>query len=198
MTQKNEKETPAKQPGGGTYMERIRRCADLLLQYNACPDGETELRDDILTRLLGARGTRLRIKSPFCANFGDNIRLGENCFINMNCTFLDDAVITIGDYAMLAPDVKIYTAFHPLSAGERWSEKRLIDGFEYPITYTAPVTIGDRAWIGGGVIIMPGVTIGCGSVVGAGSVVTKDIPAGVIACGHPCRVVREIPEFHKY
>ncbi|WP_336619495.1 DapH/DapD/GlmU-related protein [Microbacterium barkeri] len=55
-----------------------------------------------------------------------------------------------------------------------------------------PVTIGSRVWLGGPVTITPGVTIGDDAIVGAGSVVPRDIPAGVVAVGNPCRPVREI------
>ena len=43
-------------------------------------------------------------------------------------------------------------------------------------------------------MVLPGVSFGSDTVIGAGSVVTKDIPAGVIAAGNPCRVIREITE----
>lgn len=56
----------------------------------------------------------------------------------------------------------------------------------------APVTIGRNVLIGTRCIVLKGVTIGDDSVIGAGSVVTRDIPAGVIAAGNPCRVVRSI------
>ena len=55
-------------------------------------------------------------------------------------------------------------------------------------------TIGDNVWIGGNCVVMQGVTIGDGTVIGAGSVVTRDIPAGVIAFGNPCRVIRPVTE----
>ena len=109
----------------------------------------------------------------------------------MNCTSLDDNEIRIGDNALIAPNVQIYTAFHPTNAFDRFGEPKEDGSFEFCKTQTAPVIIGDNVWIGGGVIIMPGVTIGNNVVIGAGSVVTKDVPDDVIAYGNPCRVVRE-------
>ncbi len=88
----------------------------------------------------------------------------------------------IGDNVFIAPDCGIYTAGHPLDVGDRNK------GLEYAF----PVKIGNNVWIGGHVSIMPGVTIGDGSVIAGGSVVAKDIPAGVLAAGNPCRVIREI------
>lgn len=109
----------------------------------------------------------------------------------MNCTFLDDNIIHIGDNALIAPNVQIYTAFHPTNAIDRFGEPKEDGSFEFCKTITAPVFIGDNVWIGGGTIIMPGVTIGNNVVIGAGSIVTKDVPDNVIAYGNPCRIVRE-------
>lgn len=109
----------------------------------------------------------------------------------MNCTFLDDNKIIIGDNALIAPNVQIYTAFHPTNAKDRFGETKADGSFEFYKTITAPVIIGNNVWIGGGVIIMPGITIGDNVVIGAGSVVTKDILSNKIAYGNPCRVVRD-------
>ena len=109
----------------------------------------------------------------------------------MNCTFLDDNVIRIGDNALIVPNVQIYTAFHPSNAIERFGEPKEDGSFEFCKTQTAPAIIGNNVWIGGGVIILPGVTIGDNVVIGAGSVVTRDIPSNKIAYGSPCKVVRD-------
>ena len=52
-------------------------------------------------------------------------------------------------------------------------------------------------WIGANAVICGGVTIGKGSIIGAGSVVTRDIPAGVVAAGTPCRPLRPVTEANK-
>ena len=103
---------------------------------------------------------------------------------NLPPTVLDVGRVTIGDRVLIAPNVSIYTAGHPVHPQSRRS------GYEYGID----VSIGDDVWIGGSVTILPGVHIGSGSVIGGGSVVTKDIPANVIAAGNPCRVLRPITE----
>jgi maltose O-acetyltransferase len=75
----------------------------------------------------------------------------------------------------------LLTATHPVDAATRrarWESAQ-------------PITIEDGAWLGGGVIVCPGVTIGSDAVIGAGSVVTRNIPAGVVAVGNPCRVIRD-------
>lgn len=124
------------------------------------------------------------IVPPFYCDYGNHISVGNNVFINYNCTLLDVGKITIGDNCMLAPNVAIYTAGHPLHPDSRNS------GYEYGMD----VTIGNHVWIGGSVVITPGVRIGDCCVIGAGSVVTKDIPAWSLAAGNPCRVIRTITE----
>ena len=119
-------------------------------------------------------------------DYGCNISIGDNSFINMNCTLLDTNKIIIGVRTLLAPDVKIYTATHPKCGSERYIKQ----GGKWVLTTLAkPVKIGDDVWIGGGTIILPGVTIGNNTIIGAGSVVTKDIPDNVIAVGNPCRII---------
>lgn len=166
------------------------KAKDLVRQYNALESADSEGKGAVLEQLLGGCGRNLWITPPFYADYGNNIYFGNNCEVNMNCTFLDDNKIVIGDNALIAPNVQIYTAFHPTNARERFGEPKPDGSFAFCKTRTAPVIIGNNVWIGGGVIILPGVTIGDNVVIGAGSVVTKDIPDNVIAYGNPCKVVR--------
>lgn len=122
------------------------------------------------------------IEPPFYFCYGRHIILGEGTYVNFNCNFVDDGMITVGKNVLFGPAVTIATVGHPLRPDMR----------EY--MYTDPVTICDNVWIGENVTICPGVTIGENSVIGAGSVVVKDIPANVVAVGNPCRVLREIGE----
>jgi acetyltransferase-like isoleucine patch superfamily enzyme/ubiquinone/menaquinone biosynthesis C-methylase UbiE len=59
---------------------------------------------------------------------------------------------------------------------------------------TAPVKIGNKAWIGFNTIIMKGITIGEGAVIGAGSVVTKDVPPYTVVAGNPAKIIKQIPD----
>lgn len=124
------------------------------------------------------------INPPFYCDYGNHIQVGKNFFANYNCTILDVSRVTFGDNCMLAPNVAIYSAGHPVHPDSRNS------AYEYGID----VTIGDNVWIGGNAVICPGVTIGSNCVIGAGSVVTRDIPDWSIAAGNPCRVIRKITE----
>ncbi len=133
---------------------------------------------------LFAKAENVFVNPPFYCDYGWNIEIGKDVFINYNCTILDVAKVKIGDRCQIAPNVSIYTAGHPVHPDTRNT------GYEYGIE----VTIGDNAWIGGNTVICPGVSIGANTVIGAGSVVTRDIPEWVIAAGNPCRVIRAITE----
>ena len=172
-------------------LSRWHKAKDLVRAYNLVDSEDCEEKDRILGELLGGRGENLWITAPFFVDYGNNIYFGNHCEVNMNCTFLDDNVIQIGDHVLIAPNVQIYTAFHPTNALDRFGEPKADGSFEFCKTQTAPVRIGNDVWIGGGAIILPGVTIGNNVVIGAGSVVTRDVPDHTVACGNPCRVMRE-------
>ena len=164
---------------------------NLMQKYNQTDYSDRTEQMRILDGLLGARGDNTQITAPFYIDYGKFIFLGNNCEINMNCVFLDCNKITIGDNALIAPGVHIYTVFHPIQAEERFHIHNS-GGFPFAVSRTAPVSIGNNVWIGGGSIIMPGVTIGDNVTIGAGSVVTKSLPDNVLAYGNPCRVIRTI------
>ena len=166
---------------------RWHKVKQLQREYATTDTTDQEKLDAILNELLGSHGKNVWITAPFFVDYGENIHLGNNVEINMNCVFLDCNRITIGDNCGIAPGVHIYTVFHPVNPMERLSENSA-----YWNSLTAPVTLGNNVWIGGGSIILPGVTIGDNTTIGAGSVVTKDIPANCLAVGNPCRVVRQL------
>lgn len=155
-----------------------------IYDYNLLPPEEEEKVDILIRSILGKAGKNIHIEQPFHCDYGKNIEVGDNFFVNYNCIILDVGKVTIGDNVMFAPNVSIYTAGHPIHPESRNT------GYEYGIA----ITIGDNVWIGGNVVITPGITIGNNVVIGAGSVVTKDIPDNVIAVGNPCKVIREITE----
>ncbi len=162
------------------------RAKDLMRAYNSLPAGDVEGRNRLLSELFGRFGANARVNQPIYLDYGYNIFLGDNSFINLHCTLLDTAPIVIGASTLIGPDVKIYTAVHAMDGGDRfWWEP---DGTAAIKTQTAPVRIGSFTWIGGGSILLPGVTIGDNVVIGAGSVVTESIPNNAIACGNPCQI----------
>jgi len=171
---------------------------NLLARYNAMPYDSKHERYKMLQKLFGSIGTNVSVGNPFICDYGRNIHIGNNVSINMNCTLVDCNTITIGNNVLIASNVQIYTAGHPIELEERMTPDWNPDSEEYFCrTFALPVTIEDGCWIGGGVIIVPGVTIGKGSVIGAGSVVTKNIPPNSLAVGNPCRVIRELNKDQK-
>ena len=158
--------------------------ADMTYELNRLRPSQVAEREALFRRLFGKTGKLFSIVSPFFCDYGYNIEIGENFFMNMNCVILDGAKVTFGDNVFVAPGCGFYTAGHPLDAERRNA------GLEYAL----PIRIGNNVWIGAQVCVLPGVTIGDNTVIGAGSVVTKDIPSGVLAAGNPCRVIRPITE----
>lgn len=177
--------------GDPELLNQWHKARNLTQDYNLVNSVNLEEKDRILDQLLGGRGKNLWITAPFYVDYGNNIYFGNNCEVNLNCTFLDSNEIRIGDNALIAPNVQIYTAFHPTNAADRFGLPNADGSFSFCKTQSAPVIIGNNVWIGGGAILLPGVTIGDNVVIGAGSVVTKDIPSNSVALGNPCRVVRE-------
>lgn len=173
--------------GDAELLALWHRAKDLARDYNLTNSSDTKRKSELLNELLGKVGNQLWITPPFHVDYGCNIYFGNNCEVNMNCTFLDDNKIIIGDNVLIAPNVQIYTAYHPTHYLDRFTISEN-ETFNFCKTQTAPVIIGKNVWIGGGTIILPGVTIGDNTVIGAGSVVTKDIPADTIAYGTPCKV----------
>jgi maltose O-acetyltransferase len=153
------------------------RAQELLVRYNASAPRDTDGRDALLRELFGAAGDAPTVMPRFSCDYGFNIRVGRNLFVNYDCVFLDVAPIDIGDDVQIAPAVQLYTATHPLDPAERRSG---LEGGR-------PIRIGHNVWIGGGAIVLPGVTVGDDAVIGAGSVVTRDVAAGAVVVGNPAR-----------
>ncbi|WP_446320559.1 sugar O-acetyltransferase [Vibrio vulnificus] len=162
-------------------------CLEILYDFNQTRPSEMEKRTAILRDLLADVGENCYIEPPLRANWGKHTHLGNNVYSNFNLTLVDDTHIYIGNSVMIAPNVTIATAGHPIDPELRRKVAQ----------FNIPVHIKDNVWIGANSVVLPGVTIGENSVIGAGSVVTKDIPANVVAVGNPCRVLRPIGEHDK-
>ena len=159
-------------------------------RLNATPSFDMPERTALLREQLGSFGDSLLL-SPVNWEYGRHIHIGDGVFINFECVFLDGAEVRIGDGTAVAPRVQFLTAGHPVEAGER-IERDEHGRFKRAWCINKPITVGRDCWIGAGAIILGGVSIGDGTTIGAGSVVTRDIPAGVLAAGNPCRVIRTL------
>lgn len=158
--------------------EAIRLCMELNSNYHT-PE---EIRQ-IMGRLTGREvGEGFTLFPPFYTDFGKNIAIGRNVFINSGCHFQDQGGIAIGDGALIGHNVVLATVNHALEP-EKCRRNRY-----------APIRIGENVWIGSNATILPGVTLGDWAVVAAGAVVTKDVPPMTVVGGVPARVLRTIPE----
>ena len=157
-----------------------QRCRSVLQAFNAQQDEDQRL--VLLKQLLGRIGSGSFIQPPFACDYGYNLSIGDNVFLNFNAVILDCASVTIGEGTQMGPGVQILAADHPRDPQVRRSLLEL----------ARPVSIGSNVWIGAAAVVLPGVSVGDDSIIGAGSVVTRDIPSGVVAVGSPCRVVRTL------
>jgi maltose O-acetyltransferase len=142
------------------------RAVSLTDAYNRSLGQPQVEREALLRAILREVGPGAHFEPNFRCEFGFNISIGRSFYANFDCVMLDGGEITIGDHVLLGPRVGIYTANHAIDPAER-----VAGG-----CYARPVTIGNRVWVGGG------------------SVVTRDVPAGVIAAGVPCKVLRAITD----
>lgn len=159
--------------------ERARKLTRL---YNQTLETEYEKRVRLLKELFGSTGNNVYVEPSFRCDYGYNIHVGENFYMNFDCVILDVCEVRIGDNCLVGPGVHIYTATHPLHPHERNS------GLEYGM----PVSIGNNVWIGGRAVINPGVNIGDNVVIASGAVVTKDVPSNVIVGGNPAKIIKHI------
>jgi maltose O-acetyltransferase len=159
------------------------RTLKLQTQYAAAYAQDRERARPILEELLGELGEEAHVRPPLFLDYGSNLYIGARTFVNYNLTALDVTTIRIGADCQIGPNVQLLAATHPLEPEPRRDK---LEG-------TAPITLGDNVWLGGGVIVLPGVSIGENTVVGAGAVVSRDLPANVIATGVPARVTRTLP-----
>ena len=169
-------------PSDSVLVSDRTRAKDLCRQLNSLESSKTDERRKILKELFASCENDVIIEPNFFCDYGYNIRVGKQFYINHNCVILDCAQVIFGDRVFIGPNCGFYTALHPINARERAGE------FEY----AKPIKVGNDVWISGNVVVLAGVTIGDNVVIGAGSVVTKDIPPNVLAFGNPCRVIKSI------
>jgi acetyltransferase-like isoleucine patch superfamily enzyme len=160
------------------FQEAIRIGMELNTQYHT-PE---EIRE-IMSRLTGKTvADDFRLFPPFYTDFGKNITIGKDVFINSGCHFQDQGGIVIGDGCQIGHNVVLATINHALKPSENRKNQY------------APIKLGKHVWVGSNATILAGVTIGDWSVVAAGAVVTKDVPPMTVVGGVPAKVIKEIQE----
>ena len=147
-------------------------------QISTCFDEKQK--NNLIQELFGKADGTTQLNGNFSCDYGYNIEVGKNFYMNFNGVILDCGKVTIGDYVMIGPNVTICTAGHPIDAETRYTYEE----------FAKPVNIGDKVWIGANALILPGITIGDGAVVGGGSVVTKNVPAHCVVAGNPAKIIK--------
>lgn len=165
-------------------LELQKPAKQLCWEFNQAQPNDVDKKSAILAKLFGTYNDTVFVEQTFRCDYGFNIHFHGMALINYNCVMLDTSPINIGAGAFIASGVCLSCAGHSIDPQER------IKG----IITSAPITIQNGVWIGANSTVCAGVTIGKGSIIGAGSVVTKDIPAGVVALGSPCKVLRKVTE----
>ena len=168
-------------------VEKQKVAKRLLKEYEQIDEDDRENQVRVLSELLGTSNPEVFIGHGFRCDYGFNIHFHGMAVLNYNVVMLDTSPIHIGAGSLIAPGVCLACAGHAIDPVQRTAG----------VETSKPITLEDGVWIGANATVCGGVTIGKGSIIGAGSVVTKDIPAGVIAVGNPCRVMREITEEDK-
>jgi len=148
-----------------------------MARYNASLSSLPRERLALLRERLAEVGDGSVVRPPFHCDYGFNIRLGRNVFVNFGCVILDVVEVSIGDLTQIGPGVQILTADHPRDPDLR----------RQGLEFGQRVRVGRNVWIGGAAILLPGVTVGDDSIIGAGSIVTRDVPAGATVLGNPAR-----------
>ena len=160
------------------YIQENRR---LLFDLNHMwHEDETEIADIFAKITAKPVGEGLHLQTPFHTDFGKNITVGNNVFINAGCKFQDQGGIYIGNDVLIGHNVVLATLDHDMDPNKR------------NLLYPAPIHIGNRVWIGSGAVITKGVTIGNGAVIAAGAVVIHDVPENMVAGGVPAKVIRSV------
>ena len=135
----------------------------------------------LFTELIGrAVDPSFRLFPPFYTDFGKNITLGKNVFINADCKFQDQGGIFIDDGALIGHGVVLATLNHDLSPDKRQQ------------LHPGPIHIGKNVWIGANAVVCAGVTVGDNAVVAAGAVVVKDVAPNTVVGGVPARFIKRI------
>ena len=178
-------------------IEARKKAHKLCYEYNNTLEDLETKRREIIKELSPNSSDNCFLQGPIYFDYGFNIKIGEWSYANFNLTILDTCKVTIGDNVMIGPNVSIYTALHAFDKEERRIFFDREKGYYTDREYGKEVVIDSDTWICGNVVICPGVHIGSGCVIGAGSVVTRNIPAGSLAFGNPCKIIRKINESDK-
>ncbi|MDO5330075.1 MAG: sugar O-acetyltransferase [Bacillota bacterium] len=165
-------------------LKERQKAEELCFRFNSLSPTEEGAKRAVLEALIPGYPKSATILSPFIADYGYNVSIGEGSFINHGAYLMDCAPISIGSHVFIGPNLGAYTAIHPLD----------IESRNKGLEKAKPIVIEDDVWIASDVTILPGAKIGHGSVIGAKSLVSGEIPPNVLAYGNPVRVIKPIDQ----
>jgi acetyltransferase-like isoleucine patch superfamily enzyme len=172
---------PLDDPEYPALFEVIKKAMRTTAKLNTLVTGDTKEINKIFSELIGNEvDETFFLIPPFYTDFGENIRIGKNVFVNHACTFMDRGGILLEDNVLIGPKVNLITTNHPIDPAQRRA------------TISNRIVIKKNAWIGANATILAGVTVGENSVVAAGAVVSKNVPDNTIVGGIPARIIRSI------
>lgn len=158
------------------FQEAIKISMELNTIYHT-PDEIRKLMETLTGKEIDQN---FRLFPPIYTDFGKNLSIGKDVFINSGCHFQDQGGITIGDGCLIGHNVVFATINHDLYPQNNRKN------------HYAPIYIGNHVWIGSNATILAGVTIGDWATIAAGAVVTKDVPAETVVGGIPAHVIKKI------
>ncbi|MDE6656269.1 MAG: sugar O-acetyltransferase [Anaeroplasmataceae bacterium] len=163
--------------------EASQRARKITFEINNAYHSHDEL-CELFSKLIGTTVDQsFGLFPPFYTDYGQNIAIGKNVFINSGCCFQDQGGIEIGNNVLIGQQVVLATLNHDLQPAKRAN------------MIPSPIKIGNDVWIGAHATILSGVTIGDGAVIAAGAVVTKDVPKNVVVAGVPAKILKEIKNY---
>ncbi len=166
-----------------TLLKVIQKAMLVTAKLNSMVTNDLQEINKVFSELIGKKvDDTFFIIPPFYSDFGENITIGKNVFVNHACTFMDRGGITLEDNVLIGPKVNLITTNHAIPPSKRRA------------TISHPIVIKKGAWIGAGATILAGVTVGENSIVGAGAVVTRDVPDHVIVGGIPAKFIKSMTE----
>ena len=161
----------------------IQKAIRTTAKLNSLVTDDVQEINKVFSELIGRKvDETFFIIPPFYSDFGENINIGKNVFVNHACTFMDRGGITLEDNVLIGPKVNLITTNHPLNPSERRA------------TISHPIVIKKGAWIGAGATVLAGVTIGENSVVAAGAVVSKNVADNTVVGGVPAKIIKSISQ----
>ena len=147
-------------PGAPEVQAEAAAAKAWMVRYNAASALPADARRALLAERLGEVGPGVVVRPPFHCDYGSNIRLGADVFLNFGCIVLDVVEVAVGEGTQIGPAVQLLAADHPRDLAARR------EGLEFG----RPVRVGRHVWIGGGAGAM---LIGGGGATGGGGTMSS-------------------------